>query len=239
MIIAGISARSLCLSLAIHGGMIVALLGGSGLGHVGWLEALGKNSGRGHSMSLLPGNFTATIVKLEESSSTNKKPLVSEVSLQGKIAKNNFAPLQPEKSLKQHRRQAQTGQPANAHVQQDKVPPDASTNSVGVGALGGGGGGNSGALSLVMPVALLELPQPAYPEISRKRGQEGRVVLEVAVDATGTVEKVALAESSGFALLDAAAAAALKKARFAPASFGGVPIPAQKKLAFVFSLRDQ
>jgi periplasmic protein TonB len=60
-------------------------------------------------------------------------------------------------------------------------------------------------------------PGPAYPAISRRLGEEGRVMLRVRVLASGDAGEVQLQKSSGFDRLDAAAVAAAKKFKFNPA----------------------
>jgi protein TonB len=76
----------------------------------------------------------------------------------------------------------------------------------------------------ISPPVALDTGRPAYPEISRRRGQEGTVLLELSVDANGRVAEVRIVESSGFSALDAAATEALRDWRFRPAQRGGVPI---------------
>jgi protein TonB len=46
---------------------------------------------------------------------------------------------------------------------------------------------------------------PVYPLIARRRGQEGRVLLRVALSADGSVENIMVEESSGFDPLDKSA----------------------------------
>lgn len=61
-------------------------------------------------------------------------------------------------------------------------------------------------------------PQPQYPLLSKRRGEEGVVLIRAFVDETGAASKVEIFKSSSFALLDNAAAEAIKKWRFAPAT---------------------
>lgn len=67
-------------------------------------------------------------------------------------------------------------------------------------------------------------PLPKYPQYARRRGAKGRVVLAVQVGADGRAKSVLLRLSSGHADLDAAAIAAVRRWRFAPASRGGVSV---------------
>ena len=57
-------------------------------------------------------------------------------------------------------------------------------------------------------------PAPAYPERARRRGWEGRVILEVEVTSDGAVAEVRIAESSGYGALDSAALEAVRRWRF-------------------------
>ena len=66
----------------------------------------------------------------------------------------------------------------------------------------------------------LHNPKPAYPAISRRRGEEGVVQLKVRISAQGDALNVTLAKSSGYNSLDAAAIEAVTHWRFVPARRG-------------------
>ena len=68
---------------------------------------------------------------------------------------------------------------------------------------------------------------PNYPEASRRRGEQGVVLVELFVDPSGRVAEVRLLESSGFAALDAATLGALRDWRFRPAERAGLPVAAR------------
>ena len=57
-------------------------------------------------------------------------------------------------------------------------------------------------------------PQPRYPSLARRRGEEGRVLLRLTVNATGRVEAVSVARSSGYELLDQEAQRTVARWRF-------------------------
>ena len=63
-------------------------------------------------------------------------------------------------------------------------------------------------------------PHPTYPLIARKKGWEGRVVLQTDVDKQGNVKFVRILESSGFKVLDDISIETLKTWRFKPAKLG-------------------
>jgi protein TonB len=64
-----------------------------------------------------------------------------------------------------------------------------------------------------------------YPELARKRGQNGVVEVELTVTEAGKVSCVRVAKTSGYPLLDEAALRALARTRFEPARRDGTPIP--------------
>jgi protein TonB len=70
----------------------------------------------------------------------------------------------------------------------------------------------------------LDSPPPAYPAASRRRGEQGRVMVSVLVSAEGLVKDAFVATSSGFPRLDEAALVAVRRWKFVPARRGGVAI---------------
>lgn len=59
-------------------------------------------------------------------------------------------------------------------------------------------------------------PSPEYPRASRRLRETGRVVVRAYISEAGMPERVQVDKSSGFPLLDEAALAAVRKARFKP-----------------------
>jgi protein TonB len=86
--------------------------------------------------------------------------------------------------------------------------------------------------------AYLDNPRPAYPLMARRRGQEGEVLLEVAVGADGRALRAEVLRSSGFSLLDGAAQRAVSGWRFVPARRGMVTIEATVRVPIRFRLDD-
>lgn len=84
----------------------------------------------------------------------------------------------------------------------------------------------------------LKNPAPRYPEAARRAGQEGLVLLRVEISSKGDAASVAVAGSSGHALLDDAAVVAVKKWRFRPASFAGVPVASAAEVPVRFTLDE-
>lgn len=86
--------------------------------------------------------------------------------------------------------------------------------------------------------AYLNNPAPAYPAVSRRLGEEGRVLLAVQVDADGAPRQVRIARSSGYPRLDSAAQAAVEKWRFVPARQGEHSVAASVNVPIHFRLDD-
>lgn len=80
---------------------------------------------------------------------------------------------------------------------------------------------------------------PIYPDRARQDGEQGRVILRVAVSAEGRSEAVAILRSSGFSDLDQSAAEAVRAWRFIPASRGGRSIAGVAEVPVSFTLADQ
>jgi protein TonB len=63
----------------------------------------------------------------------------------------------------------------------------------------------------------VSIPKPQYPELARKAGIEGTVVVKALVDVNGSIAEVKILKSSGNQMLDQAALIAAKHATFSPA----------------------
>jgi protein TonB len=82
----------------------------------------------------------------------------------------------------------------------------------------------------------LDNPPPRYPALSRRLGEEGRVVLRVLVSAGGGADAVEVRSSSGHARLDDAARETVRHWRFVPAKRGEQPVPAWVLIPISFRL---
>ena len=85
--------------------------------------------------------------------------------------------------------------------------------------------------------AYLDNPAPAYPAVSRRMREQGKVVLRVLVSAEGLPEKVELKSSSGSARLDASALDAVQRWKFVPARQGDRPVAAWVLVPISFTLQ--
>lgn len=72
--------------------------------------------------------------------------------------------------------------------------------------------------------AYLNNPSPRYPRLSRRVGEQGKVLLRVLVSESGAASDVRLHQSSGHNRLDEAARSAVSKWTFEPARQGDRPI---------------
>lgn len=83
----------------------------------------------------------------------------------------------------------------------------------------------------------LQNPAPAYPPLSRRAGEEGKVVLKVYVEPSGLASQVEIQKSSDFEQLDKAALSAVRRWKFVPARQGSVAVGAWVLVPIVFSLK--
>jgi protein TonB len=82
----------------------------------------------------------------------------------------------------------------------------------------------------------LDNPPPMYPTLSRRVGEQGRVVLRVLVNPEGRADDVEIRSSSGHFRLDEAARETVRRWRFVPAKRGDQPVPAWVLIPISFRL---
>lgn len=93
------------------------------------------------------------------------------------------------------------------------------------------------ATDVVVPPSMLSM-QVSYPDAARRQGQQGRVQLRLAHDATGTVTNARVEQSSGSPILDSAAVDAAPSFRIRPGTRNGVPQAGVLVQAVNFRLTD-
>ncbi|RMH25275.1 MAG: energy transducer TonB, partial [Planctomycetota bacterium] len=81
--------------------------------------------------------------------------------------------------------------------------------------------------------------KPRYPPLSRQRGEQGIVVLEVHVLTSGRAGEIRVRRDPGSRRLVAAAINAVRSARFEPAMRGGRPIESWLVVPIRFQIRDR
>lgn len=80
---------------------------------------------------------------------------------------------------------------------------------------------------------------PAYPEEARIAGQEGTVIVQLRVTASGTPEDIVVLNSSTVVSLDVAAVTAVSRWHFEPGKRGGVAQDMTVSLPIRFSLPSE
>lgn len=85
-------------------------------------------------------------------------------------------------------------------------------------------------------IEYLQAPQPEYPPVSRRMGEEGKAVLRVLVNDKGRPERVEVQKSSGSARLDEAARQAVLRAVFKPFIEDGKAVAAYAIVPIKFQL---
>lgn len=78
---------------------------------------------------------------------------------------------------------------------------------------------------------------PIYPFLARKLGKEGKVVLRLALNDQGQLQRIDTVESSGFGFAEAASAA-IRKSTFTPAMSNGRSISSQVLVPIRFILNE-
>ena len=98
---------------------------------------------------------------------------------------------------------------------------------------------SSAAPPVVLPTAqaaYLHNPPPAYPVMSRRLAEQGRVMVRVLIGTDGSPQKAELQASSGYDRLDRAALDAVMRWRFVPGRRGDVPETMWVSVPIVFNL---
>lgn len=98
------------------------------------------------------------------------------------------------------------------------------------------GGVQQGAL--IAPAARDQAIHPKYPMASRRKGEQGRVILDVLVSKEGKASSVTIISTSGFKELDAAAKEAVMDAKFKPGERNGKAVEASARMTILFQLNQ-
>ena len=69
----------------------------------------------------------------------------------------------------------------------------------------------------------LQNPKPIYPPMSKRLGEQGKVVVRVLIGVDGSAKQAEIRQSSGFDRLDLAALTTAQNWRYVPGKRGGVP----------------
>jgi protein TonB len=96
--------------------------------------------------------------------------------------------------------------------------------------------------AIILPdvnAAYLDNPRPPYPPLSRRNGEEGKVLLRVVINTSGLVDAIAIDRSSGFSRLDTAALETVRKWKFTPGRQGSRLVVASVIVPVSFSLVER
>lgn len=83
----------------------------------------------------------------------------------------------------------------------------------------------------------LNNPKPPYPALSKRMGEQGKVVVRTLIGTDGRAQEVQLQQSSGFERLDQAALTAARQWRYVPGKRDGVPQAMWFNVPFTFQLQ--
>lgn len=84
----------------------------------------------------------------------------------------------------------------------------------------------------------LKNPAPPYPPLSRRMGEEGKVILRVSVTAQGTADNVEIKTSSGNQRLDESAQKTVRTWKFIPAKRGDTAVQSWVLVPIIFKLEQ-
>ena len=107
-------------------------------------------------------------------------------------------------------------------------------SSLPASSLGGSSTGDPKTISISQ--AQCSVPEPFYPNLSRRMGEEGKTMVRLFINESGSVEKVALAQSSGIHRLDQAALDAGMRVRCKPFIEFGKAIKVTAIQPYIFRL---
>ena len=103
--------------------------------------------------------------------------------------------------------------------------PAAQANAASASAAAGSAVASPAPARIELPSSsadYLNNPKPAYPGLSKRLGEEGKVVLRVLIEADGSASKAEIRSSSGYDRLDQAALQTVLRWRYLPGKRNGV-----------------
>jgi protein TonB len=84
----------------------------------------------------------------------------------------------------------------------------------------------------------LRIPKQAYPALSQRLGEQGRVIVRILIGADGNALRAEISRSSGFERLDQTALTWVLRWRYQPGRRGGVPEAMWITAPFTFALEE-
>ncbi|HXD41569.1 MAG TPA: TonB family protein [Ramlibacter sp.] len=114
----------------------------------------------------------------------------------------------------------------NAPIGVIEPQPPAPPIAAPVNPEGTGQGASAGSGKVELPssdASYLHNPAPAYPAISKRLGEQGKVLVRVLIGADGAPQTAEVKRSSGYDRLDRSAIDYVMACRYVPGKVGGVP----------------
>ncbi len=130
---------------------------------------------------------------------------------------------------------ARTGEQLRPDAAREALRDEARTEPSNAAARPAAVGIAPGAATEAAPLAAAN-PAPSYPDEALRYGWEGEVWLRVDVNRHGSVDKVSIARSSGYPVLDRAAARTVRTWRFEPARVGHQPVEGSVRVPIRFRI---
>ena len=145
----------------------------------------------------------------------------------------------PEEKLTEKPSPTQAQQPPQQQNQSQSKSEAQTQNAAVAPATGGGASGTPIQTDIGKLVVVYQPDADAYyPSFSKRSGEQGAVVVRLIIDETGSVEDVALLQSSTFPRLDRAATEIGKRYRFKPFLVNGSPQRISTNLLIKFNLKN-
>ena len=133
----------------------------------------------------------------------------------------------------------QAQQPPQQQNQSQSKSETQSQNAAAAPATSGGASGTPIQTDIGKLVVVYQPDADAYyPSFSKRSGEQGTAVVRLIIDETGSVEDVALLQSSTFPRLDRAASEIGKRYRFKPFLVNGTPQRISTNLLIKFNLKN-
>lgn len=162
----------------------------------------------------------------------HKKPPLKPVKKSVKPLKHRTPPVQPAKVMPVSSPQPPVTVPAPAAATATQMSGESTSQHPARKA-----GGDAGNSAPIARDARLNNPEPQYPYESRRRGEEGPVILNVRVTAEGTAASVEVDKSSGYRRLDMTARKTVSRWKFIPAKQNNLAVEASANVTIIFKLR--
>lgn len=156
-------------------------------------------------------------------------------------------PKEEKKAAKEKRQEKPQEKPSPTQAQQppqqqnqSQSKSEAQTQNAAVAPATSGGASGTPIQTDIGKLVVVYQPDADayYPSFSKRSGEQGSVVVRLIIDETGSVEDVALLQSSTFPRLDRAATEIGKRYRFKPFLVNGSPQRISTNLLIKFNLKN-